>query len=127
MKYKLIKEYPGSPCLGQEIDLYNIDSKICGYKYIDEKWEINKKDVINNPEFWEKIEEKLCVPIGIRFIHKDHPDPIYNITKLKDNKVYLVKVFEDEIRNPVIKTYKEFNEEQLDILVEQYFNPPDYL
>lgn len=61
-KYKLIEEYPGSPTLGYITDLSKIKcDKIEGFKCIDEKWEVYKKDIINNPKFWEEVVE---YPIG---------------------------------------------------------------
>jgi len=52
-KFKLIKEYPGSPSLGTitEVDLADI---LIGY------------NVGNWEEFWEEIIE-LCVPLGTKF------------------------------------------------------------
>lgn len=60
-KFKLIKKYPGSPKLGTEI--FNWD-----YKNPDDRWSYNgnngnlliipRKDVIDNPKFWEEVVEK---------------------------------------------------------------------
>ena len=55
-KYKLIKEYPGSPKLGFEIsERYCATIKEGNFLTPSP---ISWVDVINNPEFWQKIEEK---------------------------------------------------------------------
>ena len=49
MKYKLIKEYPGSPKLGDiVIKEYGVYSR-------KDKPALNKNDVENNPEYWQEI------------------------------------------------------------------------
>ena len=65
-KFKLIKEYPGSPELGQ-IALPYTDSKnqIVHYHYIVERNQkkdyyyiaIPKKNVEDNPEYWEEVND----------------------------------------------------------------------
>jgi hypothetical protein len=52
MKYKLIKEYPGSPNLGTEISSENKNSDWKGIDYY-EKY----------PEYWEKFNEYLCYAV----------------------------------------------------------------
>ena len=98
MKYKLIKEYPGSPILGHIIDLSETKGdRICGYKYIDEYWEVYKKDVTSYPEFWEEVKEKdyeiLSWYFGDMNITKE-PDGsareyhIHSIKRLSDGEVF---------------------------------------
>lgn len=65
VKYKLIKEYPGSPKIGTECTQLENDT-IDAY-----------------PEFWEKVEEEvLCVPIGTWLKHYSK-DQLYKIRKGK--------------------------------------------
>lgn len=60
-KYKLIKEYPGSPKLGT---IAEKESKIKSntsyyYKEGDSRWCIYDYHVEDNPEYWEKVNEYL--------------------------------------------------------------------
>ncbi len=63
-KYKLIKEYPGSPSLGQ-IALPYTDSKNQVVHYVVERNQkkdcdyiaILKKHVENNPDYWEEVND----------------------------------------------------------------------
>ena len=55
-KYKLIKEYPGSPKLGEEVEEYNngyryIISDLFDYYYLS-------RFIEKYPEFWQEIKEK---------------------------------------------------------------------
>jgi hypothetical protein len=52
-KYKLIKEYPGSPHLGAVVERqYLFNSHLCYTG--DKKWCVLVDDVENNPEYWER-------------------------------------------------------------------------
>jgi hypothetical protein len=52
-KYKLIKEYPGSPCLGTVIEKQQLSNPYLYYTG-DKRWCVLADDVENNPEYWEK-------------------------------------------------------------------------
>jgi hypothetical protein len=58
MKYKLIKEYPGSPELGTEVEKDNL-SKSYFYRNGDKRWCVLDNHVEDNPEYWEKVNENL--------------------------------------------------------------------
>lgn len=58
MKYKLIKEYPGSPELGTEVEKDKI-SKSYFYRCGDKMRVVLNDHVENNPEYWEKVNENL--------------------------------------------------------------------
>lgn len=53
MKYKLIKEYPGSPPLGSIVESKCTSSSL--FYLINDKIVIPKEHVENNPEYWEKF------------------------------------------------------------------------
>ena len=57
MKYKLIKEYPGSPELGTMVEG---DNK-CNFSYSRNSRQlcVLNSHVENNPEYWEKVEENI--------------------------------------------------------------------
>jgi hypothetical protein len=57
MKYKLIKEYPGSPKLNTEV-IYSEKHKIYNYNFGTIYTEFPKNQVENLPEFWELVIEK---------------------------------------------------------------------
>ena len=55
-KYKLIKHYPGSPnCELGTIFEYHSQT---GNYFAEEGWYIHSRFVVNQPEFWEEVEEK---------------------------------------------------------------------
>ena len=57
MKYKLIKEYPGSPVLGIIFQFY-VDRNVYSTPERRCYHEICKHEVENNPEFWQEVIEK---------------------------------------------------------------------
>jgi hypothetical protein len=56
-KFKLIKEYPGSPKFGTEIGKTLKSYK--NYSYSEEGWQFGvlKEHVEDNPEYWEEIKD----------------------------------------------------------------------
>jgi hypothetical protein len=58
MKYKLIKEYPGSPKLGTIVNGLISKSSDLNYSYSYNNFDyfISKEIIENNPEYWEKIQ-----------------------------------------------------------------------
>lgn len=85
--YKLIKKYPSLPSdweLGMEVGMgdRNWGYSPCFMNYFDKCLET--KEVENNPEFWELVEE-LCVPIGTKF--KVEGSTIYTIYKKEDGRI----------------------------------------
>jgi hypothetical protein len=60
-KYKIIKEYPGSPELGTVVE----GDKMCNFKYSRDNRQfcVLNSHAENNPEYWEKVNENLwwCV------------------------------------------------------------------
>lgn len=53
-KYELIKEYPGSPCLGTIVEKDPL-SKSYYYRDDDKRWCVLSNHVENNTEYWEEI------------------------------------------------------------------------
>lgn len=56
-KFRLIKTYPGSPELGIICEERNNKSSFCYYYEGEKNLAIQKDQVENQPEYWEKIEE----------------------------------------------------------------------
>lgn len=65
MKYKLIKEYPGSPELGTEVEKDKI-SKSYFYRCVDKMRVVLNDHVENNPEYWKEINEYLWYVVSTR-------------------------------------------------------------
>jgi hypothetical protein len=57
-KFKLIKEYPGSPNLGTICEERNNKSSFCYYFEGEKNIGITKDQVENQPEYWEEVIEK---------------------------------------------------------------------
>ncbi len=57
MKYKLIKEYPGSPELGTVVDKTLRSEKNYFYRSGDKRICVLDSHVEDKPEYWEKINE----------------------------------------------------------------------
>ena len=58
-KYKLIKEYPGSPELGDVCEERNIKSSFCYYFKGEKNIGIPKDQVENQPEYWEEVNDNI--------------------------------------------------------------------
>jgi len=61
-KYKLIKEYPGSPELGSVVEK-QIKSQTYYHIYNDRKFGVLSEHVEGQPEYWEEVNENIwwCV------------------------------------------------------------------
>ena len=59
MKYKLIKEYPGSPELGTEVEKRLQSETSYFFRSDDKRIHVLNSHVENNPEYWEKVNENL--------------------------------------------------------------------
>lgn len=92
-KFKLIKEYPGSPKLGIEVEAIN---DIC-YS-IPRGYHLSLKDVKNYPEYWEEVKEKKWK------INSLDNGKIYSIKRLKDNQIFTIgeEIEEGIISNIVV-------------------------
>lgn len=85
-KFKLIKEYPGSPPLGETI-FYNEDNVINAYE-----------GVIDYPEFWEEITKTYEIILvknihsgaiaSPRYIENKKHFEIYAVKRLSDGKIF---------------------------------------
>jgi hypothetical protein len=56
-KFKLIKEYPGSPSLGAEVKRNINTSKNYSYSEEERLFCVLSQHVENNPEYWEKVND----------------------------------------------------------------------
>ena len=54
-KYRLVKQYPGSPELGTICEERNNKSKFCYFYENERNIAITKDQVENQPEYWEEI------------------------------------------------------------------------
>ena len=70
MKYKLIKEYPGSPELGTIVERESI-SKTYFYMSGNKKLCVLKYHVENNPDYWEEVVDIWYVVLEEDFIYND--------------------------------------------------------
>jgi hypothetical protein len=117
-KYKLIKEYPGSPKLGVTAD----KKDVCDFWYINDGFNNIGKNIDQFPEFWEEVVEKdyeilsiistkhnLIIKEGLiriinspkTYTHKynrkaDAPWNIHSVKRLSDSEVFTVG---DKIRH----------------------------
>lgn len=57
MKYKLIKEYPGSPKLGTEVEKTLKSETSYFFRSGDKRICVHNSHVEDNPEYWEKVNE----------------------------------------------------------------------
>ena len=108
-KYRLVKKYPGSPELGYVIDLSKIKcDKIEGYRYIDEKWEVYKKDIVNNPEYWERVEEKDYEILSLKGKHNGRIHRVIDNVTMKASESEETVPLSDWSSNDPIKLVSEF-------------------
>ena len=91
-KYKLIKEYPGSPELGFEIDLNKIQTCVFTWNELDKTNSFcNYKtrshyttDISHNPEFWQEVIEKEYEVLSF-LVHSNCAGSKGNIYYLQSN------------------------------------------
>lgn len=105
-KFKLIKTYPNSPKLGCVVIDVNPNNGATD-AYFSENWgELNNKGGFfiaryhkceENPDFWEEVKEveKLCVPIGTKFICNLGTE-VYTLDRINPNKTSVVITWEDK-------------------------------
>ena len=58
-KYKLIKEYPGSPELGTICEERNRNGSFCYYFEGEKNLGILKNQVENQPEYWQEVNDNI--------------------------------------------------------------------
>ena len=137
-KYKLIKEYPGSPVLGTEVEE-------CASLYMRNfslDFDIHRINVINFPEFWEEIKEKeyeiltissndknntYDVGTVITFLDTEEPFDegwqkywnIHSVKRLSDGEIFTIgdtiriKKLNNDGRFEISKFYFDCNNEHL--------------
>jgi hypothetical protein len=99
-KYKLIKEYPGSPELGTIVEKH-IKSQTYYHTYNDRKFGVLSEHVEDNPEYWKQLME-MCFVVSERDYNQG------NYTYFKEWTVY--KIYEDNQRDSMLN-YFETEEE----------------
>ncbi len=85
-KFKLIKEYPGSPNLGTICEERNNKSSFCYYFEGEKNIGITKDQVENQPEYWEEVIEKDYEILISRVV----PQEILSVKRLSDGEVFTV-------------------------------------
>ena len=85
-KFKLIKEYPGSPNLGTTCEERNNKSSFCYYFEGEKNIGISKDQVENQPEYWEEVIEKEYEILISRVV----PQEILSVKRLSDGEVFTV-------------------------------------
>lgn len=85
-KFKLIKEYPGSPNLGTICEERNNKSSFCYYFEGEKNIGITKDQVENQPEYWEEVIEKDYEILIARVA----PQEILSVKRLSDGEVFTI-------------------------------------
>jgi hypothetical protein len=85
-KFKLIKEYPGSPNLGTICEERNNKSSFCYYFEGEKNIGITKDQVENQPEYWEEVIKKDYEILISRVV----PQEILSVKRLSDGEVFTV-------------------------------------
>ena len=85
-KFKLIKEYPGSPNLGTICEERNNKSSFCYYFEGEKNIGITKDQVENQPEYWEEVIEKDYEILIARVA----PQEILSVKRLLDGEVFTI-------------------------------------
>lgn len=99
-KYKLIKEYPGSPELETIVEK-QIKSQTYYHIYNDRKFGVLSEHVEDSPEYWERLMD-ICFVVSERDYSQG------NYTYFKEWTVY--KIYEDNQRDSMLN-YFETQEE----------------
>ena len=63
-KFKLIKEYPGSPELGTEVEK-QAKSQTYYHIYNDRKFGVLTEHIENQPEYWEEVVENIYYMVSL--------------------------------------------------------------
>ena len=112
-KYKLIKEYPGSPELGTSIDMVTPDTY---FTYHNSK-PIQLKDY---PEYWEEVVEKDYEILTITPSDKNTIcKPSQEIRKYKGTNTYIVSI---QKQLKYSKTYMFINGKKLKRLSDKQYS-----
>ena len=96
-KYRLIKEYPGSPDIDTEVGVIKGHSANYNYSIGDKRYCVLKDHVENNPYYWAKIEEVCFVVSEIDYNQG-------NYTYFEAWNVY--KIYEDMSRDSILNYFK---------------------
>jgi hypothetical protein len=95
-KYKLIKEYPGSPKLGTEVEK-QIKSQTYYHIHCDRKFGVLTEHVEDNPEYWLEIREVCFVVSKTDYIQEKY-------SNFKAWTIYTI--YEDNKRDSVLNYFK---------------------
>lgn len=113
--YKLIKWYPSLPKEleeGTEVTYYESVNAYSDEPNYSSLVELNKEEVEDNPEFWEKVFERSFV-----INHHNLEKVITSVTRLKDNKKFslgdVVLLEGDTFKRYTIRNFEVFNKDLL--------------
>ena len=98
-KFKLIKEYPGSPDLGTEVERISKSSN--NYSYSDGKGRICvlSEHCEDNPEYWEEVNENVWYVVSNR-------DYQPNWTLFEEWTVYRIETSYPQVRDENLNYFK---------------------
>jgi hypothetical protein len=95
-KYKLIKEYPGSPKLGTEVEKESNNKFSYFYRSGDKRICVYNEHIENQPEYWEEV-RNIC------FVVSEIDYNQGNYTYFQAWTVY--KIYEDNKRDSVLNYF----------------------
>ena len=102
-KFKLIKEYPGSPELGTEVEKELRSSCSYFYRSGDKRASVLNQHVEDNPEYWEEVNENVWYVVS----NRDY-QPHY--TLFEEWTVYRIKTSYPQVRDENLNYFKTSEE-----------------
>lgn len=125
-KFRLIREYPGSPKLGTFIENFEINPKY--YRVFGDVVNLFTKNIENHPEFWEEVIEKdygilqkEYIPGNCREYNTEQSQyKIISIKRLSDGEIFTVGDILDN--GNILKEFELIN----NVLKCWYINPSYY-
>jgi len=96
VRYKCVKEYPGSPKLGTEVN-YSEKHKIYNYNGGNFYTELPKHQVENLPEFWEEIKENEFLILSVSATKENTLYKVGHVDKITNTKSYTKCILEDSM------------------------------
>ena len=110
-KFKLIKEYPGSPDLGTEVEKESNSKSSSSYFYRsgDRRICVFNHHVEDNPEYWEEVNDNIWYVVSNR-------DYQPNWTLFEEWTVYRIETSYPQVRDENLNYFKTMEEAENFIL-----------
>jgi hypothetical protein len=104
-KFKLIKEYPGSPDLGTEVEKESNSKSSSSYFYRsgDRRICVFNHHVEESPEYWEEVNQNAWYVVSNR-------DYQYNWTLFQEWTVYFINTSYPQVRDENLNYFKTMEE-----------------